>query len=110
MTAGIKIEELVATASVYAAQGEVSTTEYYLSLAQRYAGKKDISAIVTDVEKRCFKKACRFNLSRAREFARRGRIPVRDYCLSLAEEYARKIGTDISSQIAVIKATDYQKR
>lgn len=110
MTSRNKLEETVATAMAYAAQGKVSPTEYYLGLAQKYAGKKDISEIVADVEKRCFEKACRFNLSRAREFARRGRIPVRDYCLHLAEEYASKIGADISPRIAEVKAKDYHQR
>lgn len=106
MTSRNKLEETVATARVYAAQGKVSPTEYYLGLAQRYA-RKDISEIVADVERKCFEKAYQFNLSRARQFARSGKTPVRDYCLSLAEEYASKIGADISSRIAEIKAKDY---
>ncbi|MEK6970039.1 MAG: hypothetical protein AABW48_06455 [Nanoarchaeota archaeon] len=105
------IDDLVAIAAEYAVQGYVSNTTYYLGLAKKYAGrKKDISNLVADVEQTCYETACRLNLSRARQFARRGNAPVRDYCLSLAEQYASKIGADISPRIAEVKAKDYRQR
>ena len=90
-----------------ASQGQDYSMECALSIAERCAAQagRDISAERTAIEATGYAAALRVNLEMAAERASQGQDYSMECALSAAERYAEKSGTEISAQVAEIRAS-----
>ncbi|MBT3324560.1 hypothetical protein HN681_00125 [archaeon] len=89
-----------------AEEGDAEEMEVYLSSASRYAEEigVDISEQINEIENLGYKNAIPLNLAEARSCAEDGEISNMQIILGMANDYAHKIGQDISTEVTGIEA------
>lgn len=95
----------------WAREGNPSTMECALDLAQHYAAKVgiDVSEETTEIANLGYKNAVPKELASARRLAQEGDCMVFEYVLETAQHYATKAGVDVSKEVAEIRASVTEK-
>ena len=110
MTVDENVQNELAHARRFAEEGEVAIMEGDLREAQRYAGRTglDISSQVAEIEGVGYRKAVPVKLARARTWADKGLATAMESCLISANECARRVEQDISSEVSAIEGVGYR--
>ncbi|MCX6710119.1 MAG: hypothetical protein NTV63_04190 [Candidatus Woesearchaeota archaeon] len=106
MTLEDKLTEQLEDARKHAEKGEVCYMNFFLTSAKDHAAGigKDISAKVAELETIGYTNGIPVELAYAREYAEERDVHGMNFSLILVNDYAAKIGKDMTAEVAEIRA------